>query len=83
MVTEDHQYEWVAGGFDALGPRIKNRSETEQFMSAMFGKVLKNYQVRALYTFSLTQNIQTILPVRSSRLHRGTRKDNVSGQPYH
>jgi len=44
LLTDDHQYEWIARGFDHLGPRIKDRAQTEQFYTGLFGKFVKNYK---------------------------------------
>jgi hypothetical protein len=46
QLTDDHQYEWIARGFDKLGPRIKNREQTEQLYSSLFGNFVKDYKVR-------------------------------------
>jgi hypothetical protein len=45
QLTDDHVYEWIARGFDHLGPRVKDRKTTEAFFEGMFGKFLSDYRV--------------------------------------
>ena len=49
LVTDDHQYEWIARGFDSLGARVKTRAQTQEFMETLFGKWVKNYTVRGFF----------------------------------
>jgi hypothetical protein len=46
-VTDDYEYHWVAPGFDALGPRVKNKEQTREFFESIKGFV-KDFKVRKI-----------------------------------
>src|ERR1700744_4457941 len=50
QLTEDHSYEWIAKGFDFLGPRFKDRKQTEDFFGKNFGNMITDYRVSCMGT---------------------------------
>lgn len=45
-MTDDAQYHWVTPGFEALGPRVKNKMETREFFAQVSGTFVKDFKVR-------------------------------------
>jgi len=43
-LTDDAEYHWVTPGFDALGPRVKNKEETRAFFTAVRGTFVKDFK---------------------------------------
>ncbi|KAJ7154771.1 hypothetical protein C8R46DRAFT_1041762 [Mycena filopes] len=42
-MTDDVEYHWVPPGFDTLGPRVKNRAETEKWFRGVCGTFIKDF----------------------------------------
>jgi hypothetical protein len=47
-LTEDAEYHWVTPGFDALGPRVKNKEQTKAFFTQVSGTFVKDFKVNAI-----------------------------------
>ncbi|KAJ7033139.1 hypothetical protein C8F04DRAFT_1105247 [Mycena alexandri] len=43
-LTDDVEYHWVPPGFDVLGPRIKNRKQTEEWLRGVCGTFIKDFK---------------------------------------
>ncbi|KAJ7234413.1 hypothetical protein C8J57DRAFT_1249189 [Mycena rebaudengoi] len=43
-LTEDVKYHWVTPGFEALGPRVKNKEQTKQFFTGVKGTFVKDFK---------------------------------------
>ena len=45
-MTDDAEYHWVTPGFEALGPRVKDKKEAREFFAAVSGTFVKDFKVR-------------------------------------
>ncbi|KAJ7437998.1 hypothetical protein B0H11DRAFT_2105948 [Mycena galericulata] len=43
-LSDDIEYHWVPPGFDALGPRVKNKEQTREFFTKTCGTFVKDFK---------------------------------------
>jgi len=62
LFTDDIEYSWVAKGFDQVGPRVKDRKETEAFFTRFLGgNFVKDYRVSVCRHTNRVWKINVIL----------------------
>lgn len=44
-LADDAEYHWITPGFDALGPRVKNKEQTRTYYTAISGAFVKDFKV--------------------------------------
>jgi len=77
QITQDHQYEWIASGFDHLAPRIKNRAQTEEFFRKLFHTAFEDYQYVAIKDYlEMPGKVMLQLKCSSRQIANGSRYEN-------
>lgn len=60
QLSDDLEFHWVLPGFDALGPRVKNKEQSEKFYRSLCGTLVTDFKVDST-SESLRRDVLTSL----------------------